>query len=140
MTTDALIENRVRECYRIHEYNCTITVFKILSEIYDITLPEQFYAGAIGMNGAGQYGAQCGLVEGMLIMIGVMEGANGSDKDKIMGLCRKFAESYEKRFGSLLCRELRPEGFGDHVPDHLCEKISIDAVKFMHQFIEREMK
>ena len=43
-------------------------------------------------------------------------------------LCCRLAEQYEERFGSLLCRELRPEGFH---PDNLpCEKLTVDFILF----------
>jgi hypothetical protein len=40
------------------------------------------------------------------------------------------AEGFEKQFGSLSCRELRPEGFSSDNPPHICEDLSRRAIRF----------
>jgi hypothetical protein len=60
--------------------------------------------------------------------------------DEIMEICREYASEFEKRFGSLSCRMLRPEGFEENLPPHLCEPLSIDAVCFDIEFIERRFQ
>ncbi len=45
-------------------------------------------------------------------------------------MCYNLAEAFESRFGSLLCRDLRPEGFKPDNPPHLCEDLTREAILF----------
>ena len=90
---------------------------------------------AIGLHGAGKYGAQCGLVEGTLMFIGIYGKSVGFESDIIENCCYDFAEQFEKTFGSLLCRDLRPQGFKIDNSPHLCEKITCDALEFTTSFL-----
>ncbi len=42
----------------------------------------------------------------------------------------------EGRFGSLSCRELRPNGFTEKDPPHLCETLTCEAIAFTYDFIK----
>jgi len=52
-------------------------------------------------------------------------------------LCKQLAAEFEKRFGSLLCRELRPEGFKKENPPHLCKPLSVKVIIFLIRFIKK---
>jgi hypothetical protein len=90
---------------------------------------------ALGMWGAGGQRAQCGLVEDALMFIGVLGGRCGRNRDQISRLCRSFARGFEERFGSLTCRELRPEGFSPENPPHICEDLSKRAIRYTTRFL-----
>jgi hypothetical protein len=107
----------------------------VLSEVYDVALGDQVLAAAVGMHGAGGYRAQCGLVEGALMFIGVIGQEQGLAEDAIVQACYDYGERFETRFGSLVCRDLRPEGFGPDNPPHLCEPLTRDAISFDIQFV-----
>jgi len=134
------IKEKVKQYYWIDDYNCATTSIKILSEIYSINLAKQVVDAAIGMHGAGKYGAQCGLVEGTIMFIGILGRERNIPDSKIVEICRDFASQFDSRFGSLLCKILRPEGFHDNNPPHLCEKLTCEAVEFNVQFINRFVK
>jgi len=134
------IKEKVKQYYWIDDYNCATTSIKILSEIYSINLAKQVVDAAIGMHGAGKYGAQCGLVEGTIMFIGILGRERNIPDFKIVEICRDFALQFDSRFGSLLCKILRPEGFHDNNPPHLCEKLTCEAVEFNVQFINRFVK
>lgn len=131
-----LVASRVHEYYWEYDWNCATTVLRILAEIDGIELNEQVLAAAVGMHGAGRYGAQCGLVEGGLMYLGIRYyeelGPGAVEK-----LCYRLAEQYEDKFGSLLCRELRPEGFHPDNPPHLCEKLTVNSILFLLDFLSR---
>ncbi|MEE4167170.1 MAG: C-GCAxxG-C-C family protein, partial [Desulfocapsaceae bacterium] len=91
---------------------------------------------AIGMHGAGGYRAQCGLVEGTLLFVGIYGKILGFSDAKTIELCRLFAQRFEHEFSSLLCRELRPEGFNDQNPPHLCEPLTVQALIFSIAFVK----
>ena len=94
---------------------------------------------ALGMYGAGGYRAQCGLVEGPLMFIGVYGKKLGLSDGAIGQLCKEFAAEFEEKFSSLVCRELRPEGFHPDNPPHLCEPLTVEAIEFQYRFIAAKM-
>ena len=69
------------------------------------------------------------------MFFGVLGSRSGQNRDRISELCRHFAEGFEERFGSLICRELRPEGFVPDNPPHICEDLSRRAVRFTTRFV-----
>lgn len=136
MKTIFPIEERVHTFYHSDDLNCAITTLKILCEHFNISLHSQVIDAAIGMHGAGGNGAQCGLVEGALLFIGILGRSKGIADDKIVNLCKAFGQEFQVRFSSLLCRELRPEGFSPDNPPHLCEPLTCKTIAFAIEFLE----
>ena len=135
MCTENFIQKRVKRYYWNDDINCAAASLKILAEKFDIPLSEQVIDAALGMHGAGGYGAQCGLVEGPLLFMGIVGRRLNIPDDDITASCREFAAQFENRFNSLLCRVLRPEGFVPGNPPHLCEKLSCEAIHFSLTFV-----
>lgn len=129
-----LIDARVHDYYWNEDVSCTITTLKILSEIFHCELDPQVIEAAYGLN-AGRLGSQCGLVEGTLMFIGVYGKDKGLDSQEIAGLCHKLSSEFQDQFGSVLCKELRPQGFSIDNPPHLCEQLTKSAVVFVTEFI-----
>jgi hypothetical protein len=117
-------------------------MLRVLGAVTGQVIHEQVFAAATGMHGAGRYGAQCGLVEGGLMFLGLWGREMGKTQGWITEACNAYAQGFERRFGSLLCRELRPQGFIDGQPPHMCEELSVDAaswaVKWVGRFSEQE--
>jgi hypothetical protein len=140
-----IIENRIKEIvhqlYWIENHNCAITTLKVLSEIFDLQLSDQTYDGALGLNGAGNYRAQCGIVEGSLIFIGIIGRRKTLGIDQIQKLCYDFAKDFEMQNKSLLCKNLRPQRFSKDNPLHLCEELTVDSlllsIRFINDFINK---
>ncbi len=135
MDKESLIRERVSVYYWKDDINCATASLKILGEVFGVTISDQVVDAALGMHGAGEYGAQCGLVEGPLMFLGIWGRKNGCSDGEIIGWCREFARQFEARFTSLLCRELRPEGFGPHNPGHPCEPLTREAIGFAVEFV-----
>lgn len=131
------INERVEEYYHQHDFNCATTTLRILAEHTGIDLSRQVIDAAVGMHGAGGYGAQCGLVEGSLMFLGILGRERQLADERIAELCHRFAANFATTFSSLLCRELRPEGFADDQPPHLCEGLSRRAIAFSVGFVDR---
>ena len=49
--------------------------------------------------------------------------------------CYNFASAFEKTFGSLRCFELRPTGFSENDPPHMCENLTCKGIEFAYQYI-----
>ena len=135
MTIEKFVEDRVHKYYWKDDINCATTTLRILSEAFDIELNEQVMDSAIGMHGAGEFGAQCGLVEGALMFLGIAGRAKGIPDEDIVKSCQDYARQFEVDFGSLQCRVLRPQGFKPDNPPHLCEGITREGVVFGIKFI-----
>ncbi len=133
--TDRKIDELVRHYFRDLEINCATTTIKILGEFLGLEVSPQVLDSTVGLNGAGQHGAQCGLVEGGLMFLGMIGRERGISDDDIVAACDRYATEFEREFGSMICSVLRPEGFNDDNPPHICEPVSCRAVKFSNRFV-----
>ena len=124
------IARRVHELYYGQDLNCARTTMTCLSELFAVPIEEQTFAAAVGLFGAGGYRAQCGLVEGALMFIGIFFRQLGKGESEAVKACYDYAGEFEAKFGSLRCRELRPGGFREDDPPHLCEKLSCETIEF----------
>jgi len=109
---------------------------RLLEEVFEIALDDQVFEAAHGMNGAGRYGGQCGLVEGMIMFLGIWAKANKLPYEETQKLCREYAERFYDNFGSLTCASLRPEAEKSaRDPEHPCEELKIQAIQMDIQFL-----
>lgn len=138
MNSGEFVKNRISEYYRNEGLNCVATTLEILSEKFDFEIQQQLLDAASGMNGAGNYGAQCGLVEGMLMFLGARGKVNGLSDEEIKFECFNYAEKFESEFKSLRCSVLRPEGFNPENPPHICEPLTNKAIEFAIDFIKHK--
>ncbi len=134
------IKNRVHGLYWNDDINCARTVIICLGELFETTIEWQTIWSAVGLHGAGGYRAQCGIVEGTLMFIGIYLHKMGKTEDEIVSACYNFASAFEKTFGSLRCFELRPTGFSENDPPHMCENLTCKGIKFAFQYILKVTK
>ena len=134
------IDDRVKDYYWSYDLNCATTNLKILSEIFSVPLSDQVINAAIGMHGAGKYGAQCGLVEGTLMFLGIIGTEYRLQEETIVDQCREYAKQFENIFQSLSCSKLRPEGFKKENSPHLCEHLTCLAIEFNKNFVSQFLK
>lgn len=132
------IENLVHKHYWVYDDNCAITAMNILSNYFDFKINKQVIDALTGMNGTGKHGAQCGLVEGTLSFIGIIGKYKNLPNNKIESLCNDFAQYFEDKKGSIICRYLRPQGFSKDNPPHLCEKLTVDTIQLSIDFIKNQ--
>ena len=140
MNTQELIQARVHTYYRRDKLNCATATLKILSERFDLELHDQVIDASAGMHGAGLYRAQCGLVEGALMFLGILGKTRGFTKEQVIQACHDYARHFEARFGSLSCRVLRPEGFHPDQAPHICEPLTHDALSLDIEFVHTLLK
>lgn len=137
MNQETFIKAKVKEYYWEEDANCATTILKVLAEHFGIQLNEQTIDCTIGMHGAGEYGAQCGLVEGVLMFLGLYGRKREVSNHDVILYCNEFAKQFEKEFSSLQCAVLRPEGFHVDNPPHLCETLTCNTIKFSIDFISK---
>lgn len=131
------IEDKVIRYFWQDDLNCATTQLNILAEYFSIELQQQIIDAAIGMHGAGRYGAQCGLIEGPLMFIGIWGRQKNLSDEKIAALCLELAKQFEEKFGSLNCSSLRPGGFKEDDPPHLCAPLTQRAAALAILFLEK---
>lgn len=105
------IKERIHELYWNKDINCAGTMLTCMGDLFQVEIKEQVFHAAVGMHGAGGFRAQCGLVEGGLMFIGIYFNALGKSADAAVVCCYRYAEAFKERFGSLGCSDLRPGGF-----------------------------
>lgn len=131
---EAEIARQVHAYYWENDYSCAEVTLRILEQYVPAGVDERLLAAAFGLN-AGRCGLQCGLVEGALLFLGLCGRRRGLSDTALQALCRAYCSAFSARFGSLLCRELRSEGFDPHNPPHLCEARTVEAVAFSVAFV-----
>ena len=132
----AFIASEVHHLYYDEDENCARTTLRCLSRLFSIPLGDDVLSAATGMHGASYYGAQCGLVEGTLMFIGLYGAALGKNRADVEKLCNAFAAAFEKNFSSLRCSELRPGGFNADDPPHLCLPLTVRSIEFSYIYIK----
>lgn len=132
------IKERVHELYWDQDINCARTMLICLCECFNVSLAEQTLKSAIGLHGAGGYRAQCGLVEGTLMFLGIYFSEKGKSDHEIAALCYQYADEFTKEFGSLKCYDLRPNGFNENDPPHACEQLTFEAIKLSFEFVKSQ--
>lgn len=125
----------VHEDYWKLDLNCARTTLHALSLIYSTPIEEQTSRAAIGLHGAGGLRAQCGLVEGALMFIGLYFSQKGEPDASVAALCKQYAQEFIARFSSLTCQDLRPQGFSKSDPPHLCETLTAESILFAAEWI-----
>ena len=132
---DTLIAQSVHDLYWNRDLNCARTCLLTLGKIFGITIEPQTFQAAVGLHGAGGYRAQCGLVEGALMFIGIYFHHLGKSETEIIDLCYNFADAFTNEFSSLRCYDLRPGGFTPEDEPHLCEDLTVRGIEFVKEFI-----
>ena len=134
------INEKVHELYWEKDINCAGTMLMCLGELFHVVYEPQVLNSAVGMHGAGGYRAQCGLVEGALMFIGIYFAMLKVPNQHIVSECFRFAEEFDREFGSLQCFHLRPTGFGPDDPPHMCEQLTCRAIAFANEFIKNAVR
>lgn len=124
------VKTRVHGYYWKQDLNCATASLLIMGEYFDVAPAAQVLDSAIGMHGAGGHRAQCGLVEGTLMFIGIIGRARSIADRETISFCKLFAERFAEEFSSLQCSILRPGGFRQDDPPHLCEGLTVDAIVY----------
>lgn len=129
------IAQQVHKRYWDDDINCARTALTCLADCFSVTIQDQTLSSAIGLHGAGGFRAQCGLVEGALMFMGIYFHLNGKSDSEIADICYEYAELFIGKFGSLRCYDLRPNGFSENDPPHACEELTVNAIFFSYEFV-----
>jgi hypothetical protein len=136
VTLEELVAARIESMYHDQSLGCAHATLRILAEVFDIELSPQVYDSSVGMlGGGGHYGAQCGLVQGALMFTGILGARGGLDEETLDKHCFDLLAGATRELGSLVCREIRPEGFADDNPSYICEPRSVESIVWAARFL-----
>jgi len=112
--------------------NCAEATIIVLSEKFDLLINQQVMAAAIGMNGAGGSGAQCGLIEGSLMFLGILGVVKNATKDEIKAVIQNYTKLFNDKFHSLNCNFIKPE---NEYESKKCRDLAKESVQFCFEYI-----
>ena len=69
------------------------------------------------------------------MFIGIYLHKLGKTESEIVSACYDFASAFDSTFHSLRCFELRPTGFSESDPPHMCENLTCMGIEFSYQYI-----
>lgn len=131
------IKDKVHELYWKKQGNCANVMLICLSELTDVKLEPQVFASVTGLHGAEKFGAQCGLAIAGQMFMGIYYRQLEKDEVFIASCCAQYAEAFRNKFATLVCSELRMNGYISTDPRHVCEQFTCDAVTITYNFLKR---
>ena len=126
----------IKKAYELHRqgFNCAQVVAYFCCE-YNGSDNEAALAAMGGFGGGFRCGEVCGAVSGGVYSLGLYcpytESGDTVAKSKIALLTKSFTAEFKKEFGTLICRELIPDG--NHSP---CEGYIARCIELVHEIIE----
>ena len=137
--------------YRAGGYRCSESLIRGCADAMGIALSEEILRATGGFSGGGGGAHEaCGLLEAGVALISLLYGRTDKsvDDNGCFYLIRVYHEKFRRTFGTLLCRELRPQyhylkGFYDCAPNfskaaQLLTGILVDADKLIREMPDAE--
>ena len=99
MDSKEFVNKRVNRYYWDKDLNCAVTTLIILSEKFNIELSDQVIDSAVGMHGAGEYGAHLWVV---LVVLQCLEKRTQPSRElaSTWPVCVQFTRSLEWKIGT----------------------------------------
>lgn len=102
-------------------YNCTQSILMTFTDLMGEDAGPVLRAGVTLGGGMGRLREVCGAVSGMFLVLGTLYGyetaGTGKLKTELYTRVQKTAESFEKTYGTLICRELLGLPAGHDTPE-----------------------
>ncbi len=131
------VKNKIRELYWEKQGNCAHAMLHCLGELMQIELDAQVFASVAGLHGAEKLGAHCGLALAGQMFIAIYDRQANRDEASVIAHCTRYAEVFRNTFTTLVCRELRLNGYRSTDPRHCCEQLTCDAITVTYNFLQR---
>lgn len=109
------------EAYFEQGYNCTQSILLTFSDLMGEDAGAVLRAGVTLGGGMGRLREVCGAVSGMFLVLGTLYGyetaGTGKLKTELYARVQETAESFEKTYGTLICRDLLGLPAGHDTPE-----------------------
>jgi C_GCAxxG_C_C family probable redox protein len=119
-----------------HGLNCAETILSVANEDLGLGLDKNALLLAAGFGGGMAVGSVCGALTGAVMVLGriyVKDRAN--ENTPIKEIIKKFIESFEKKFGTLLCGPIRDKYFK---PDVYCKSVVLAAAGILEELLKSD--
>ena len=112
--------DRAEELFR-QGYNCSQTVFATFADVLGLTVEEATKQASPFGAGFGKLREVCGAVSGMTMVAGHLKGysdpTDSEGKKALYHLIQDMCAEFEKRMGSIICRDLLNIKPGEDLPE-----------------------
>lgn len=112
--------DRAEELFR-QGYNCSQTVFATFADVLGITVEEAAREASPFGAGFGKLREVCGAVSGMVMVAGRLVGysdpTDSEGKKALYHLIQEMCAEFEKKQGSIICRDLLNLKTGEDLPE-----------------------
>ena len=124
------------------DYHCGEVVVRTILHELRIKASASVLSISASMNGGGRAGAQCGILEAGLFVLSLLYGRHSEkqSREPLQSLAFQLTKKFETEYKSLLCRDIRPEGFYSTQPRGLCTERIIYGIFFLLDFFEVTVK
>lgn len=136
---DFKLVEEVHKNYWDKELNCSTNIILVLGKLFDIEISRQVLHGTIGLHSTTEYGGQCGLLEGLLIFVGIYGREKNYSNNEIVRHCAKLTRKFDNLFRTLSCHDLKGASKKIFESPHSCENITIDIVLLTKKYIDKNM-
>ena len=133
-----MLKDHYEKYYFDQNYNCAETMIRAANDYYDLQLHDRDMIMTGGYGAGIQTGNTCGAIlsaVSVLSMKYIEKKAHESDdiRPVTTALIRKFNE----RYGSVLCRDIKPQSFK---PEYRCQKTIETACDILEEVLEEYEK
>ena len=129
-----MIKDYVRKYYLEQDHNCAETVFLAANEALGLGLPEESAKLISAFGGGMGCGSTCGALAGSMAILGqcrVQGRAHATEGFKEQ--CAALKEAFEKRLGSILCKDLKDQCFTEQ---ERCLATATAAAEVLEAFLK----
>ena len=116
------------------ELNCAEKIIYGANEAYDLKIDEASLGLARGFGGGMTIGSTCGALTGGIMALSKRLTDLDMEKKELYSVIEEFLNEYEKRMGTIYCKELKEKY---HIDDGGCGDIILEAAKLLDEMMEK---
>jgi C_GCAxxG_C_C family probable redox protein len=134
---DLHITEKIRNDYmKTNDLNCAETILHTVNEELDLGLNKNALLLAAGFGGGMGVGNVCGALTGAIMVLSRLYVKDRAHESKrIREIEKKFIDSFEKEFGTLLCTPIREKHFK---PDVHCKSVVLAAAEILENLLKTD--
>lgn len=140
MDIENFIDKQVHENYWEKDLNCATNILMLLSELTDIKLDKQILHSVSGFDGVNPLIAQCGLMSGALMFLGIYGREKNIPNSQLKSYSYDYSKYFQRKFGDTGCNSLNGKNSSLNLSPFSCEILTKDVVKFTFDFINKNFK
>ena len=119
----------------VYDYNCAEAMIHAANDMYKLNLPKEALKTMAGFGGGMVIESTCGALAGGVAVLGIMfVNQKAHESDKMKNLVTELMRRFEKRMGTIECRELKD--LYREEPPVKCRCIVAEAADILEQIIE----